>query len=111
MMMIYHSNKELNGVLETISEIIENYEAGCYLTPELLKEAQRKLSANIYYLTEINVQEFDNWNNFVYNFQGSNAAGQVAANKKFPYVRMTRKLIDAAKNVAIAMSNELRTET
>ena len=108
--MIYHS-KELTGVLETISEIIENYEAGLYLTPERLKEAQRKLSSNIYWLTEINVQEFNKWNDFVYNFKGSNAAGQVAANKEYPYVRMTRKLIDAARNVAIAMSNELKIET
>lgn len=109
--MTFLSNKELTGVLDTISDIIENYEQGAYLTPELLKEAQRKLSANIYWLTEINVHEFNEWNEFVYRFEGSNAAAQVAANRKFPFVRMTRKLIEAARNVNIAMSNELKIET
>jgi hypothetical protein len=99
--------KELNDILKSIENVVDQYESGQYNTKEKLIELQRELASNMYWLTVINVNSFTKWNNIVYNHTGSNASGQVKAEKKVPELRITRKILEASKNISIAMSSEL----
>lgn len=97
----------MEQVLETITEIIEEYESGAWVTIDRLRVLQRKLTANIYYLTQFNIEYQNKWNAEVYNHKGSNAAGRAQADLMVPEARQTSKIIDAARTVSISMSNEL----
>lgn len=94
-------------ILENISLIIDAYNSGEFITREKLTAMQRSLSSNMYYLTKHNIEAFNEWNSIVYNYKGSNAAGQTEANNKVPELRMTRKILEAAKSVSISINNEL----
>lgn len=97
----------MEETLNTITDIIDNYNKGAYILPESLSKAQRELACNIYYLSKFNVEAFNKWNRVVYNYQGSNAAAQVKAHEEVPELRLTRKILEAARGVSIAMNNEL----
>lgn len=99
--------KPLRQILDEIADGVEEYESGAWQTKEKLVKIQRSLSSNVYYLTQHNIEAFQNWNSLVHKFSGSNAAGQTYANEEVPELRLTRKILEAAKNVQIAISNEL----
>nr|WP_299488655.1 hypothetical protein [uncultured Allomuricauda sp.] len=99
--------KPLKQILNELVSSVEEYECGAWLKKENLILIQRSLSSNVYYLTQHNIEAFQEWNTLVHKHNGSNAAGQTLANEKVPELRMTRKILDAAKNVQIAISNEL----
>mgnify|MGYP003113367838 CR=1 FL=1 len=99
--------KDLSSILHEIADSVEKYESGTWQTKENLIMLQRSLSSNVYYLTQHNIEAFQDWNSIVHKFSGSNAAGQVLANEEVPELRLTRKILEAAKNVQIAISNEL----
>lgn len=97
----------MDEVLEKISKIVEIYNTGEFISKERLIKMQRSLSSNIYFLTKYNIDAFNEWNSIVYNFDGSNASAQVKANEEVPELRMTRKILEAAKGVSISINNEL----
>jgi len=99
---------ELRKTVEEITSIIVDYENGIFFTEEKLILNRRKLSCLIYRLTKINIDTYSLWNECIYNFEGSNASAKVHADKKYPELRMTRKIIESAENVCISMSSEIK---
>lgn len=68
---------------------------------------QRQLSTSIYHLTKHNIEAFNKWNGIVYNETTSNAKAVTKANYNVPELRMTRKILEAARGVSISMNSEL----
>ena len=99
--------KELERILSELIGCVQEYEGGSGVTKQQLVELQRSLSTNTYYLTQHNIKAFERWNNLKYNFTGSNAAAETFANEQVPELRKTRKILEAVKNVQIAISNEI----
>lgn len=97
----------MQEILDKITQVISTYNTSGYIPKEKLILMQRSLSSNIYFLTKYNIEAFDEWNSVVYNFKGSNAAAQAEANNLVPELRMTRKILEAAKGVSISINNEL----
>ena len=98
---------EIDEILEKITNIIEHYESGKFIDLESLRKMGRVLSCNIYYLTTHNIQAFEKHNTIVYNETTSNARAVVKANEEVPELRMTRKILEAARGVSIIINNEL----
>ena len=99
--------KELSEILDKISLIVDSYESGKFISLENLRIMNRQLSCNMYYLTKHNIESFEKHNSIVYNETTSNAKAVVKANKEVPELRMTRKILEAAKAVSISLNNEL----
>lgn len=97
----------MKTILDKISLIIETYESGKFISLDNMREMGRQLSSNIYYLTKHNIEAFEVHNSIVYNETTSNAKAVVKANEEVPELRMTRKILEAARGVSIAMNNEL----
>ena len=68
---------------------------------------QRQLSTSIYHLTKHNIEAFNKWNGIVYNETTSNAKAVTKADYDVPELRMTRKILEAARGVSISMNSEL----
>ena len=100
----------MEKILTKITDIIETYESGLWVSSDKLMVMQRELSSNMYYLTKHNIEAFNKWNTIVYNFNGSNAKGQTEAFFLVPELRLTRKILEAAKGVSIAMNSELKND-
>lgn len=94
--------------MEKIAEIIARYESGEYIPENGLIDIQRDLACQIFHLTRTNIEAFQKWNSIVYQHDGSNASGEVLAHQKVPELRMTRKLLEACKSVAIAIQSEIK---
>ena len=97
----------MTEILDKISLIIETYESGQFINTEQLRVMARQLSSNIYYLTRHNIESFEKHNSIVYNETTSNAKAVVKANEEVPELRMTRKILEAARGVNISINNEL----
>jgi hypothetical protein len=97
----------MNTILQKISQTIERYNSGEYITKEKLLVLNRELSVNIYYLTGFNIKAFEKWNAIIYNSSLSVAKATSEANAQVPELRMTRKILDACRGVSIAINNEL----
>ena len=96
-------------MLNTISEVVQRYESGEYMTPEKLLEAHRVLSSNIYYLTQLQLEYRSKWQQeFYLSNGGSVVAREREADDKIPELYMCRKIIESARGVSIAMSMELK---
>ena len=95
-------------ILDNITDCIDNYESGTFLTKEKLLALNRRLSSNIYYLTKYNIEAFQKFNSIIYNNnKDSNAKATVKAHQEVPELRQTRKILEACKNVSISINNEL----
>ena len=103
------SMKQFDEVLDLIGEIVQDYESGQYMSQEKLLEAHRVLSSNIYYLTQLQLEYRNQWQQHFYRWQlGSVADREREADEKVPEVYMCRKIIESARGVSIAMSMELK---
>jgi len=94
-------------ILNNITECVQLYESGTYLTKEKLLDLNRRLSSNIYYLTKHNIEAFEKFNSIIYNSKKSVARATVDAHQEIPELRMTRKILEACKGVSISINNEL----
>jgi hypothetical protein len=94
-------------ILNNITECVELYESGTYLTKEKLLNLNRRLSSNIYYLTKHNIEAFEKFNSIVYNSNKSVARATCEAHEEIKELRQTRKILEACKNVSISINNEL----
>ncbi|MEO0902418.1 MAG: hypothetical protein AAFY00_10495 [Bacteroidota bacterium] len=99
--------KELRQILNELANSVHEYESGAWKSKENLVKIQRSLSSNVYYLTQHNIEAFQHWNKLKFEFKGSNAAAETYAHEEIPELRLTRKILEAAKNVQIAISNEI----
>ena len=97
----------MEEILEKISDLIETYESGSWQSVENLRVMQRELSANIYYLTKHNIEAFNKWNGIIHNEATSHAKAVTKANYEVPELRMSRKILETARGVSIAMNSEL----
>lgn len=97
----------METILNKISDIIETYESGAWVSVENLRAMLRELCTNNFRLAKYNINAFNQWNSIVYNFKGSNAAGVTKANHDVPELRMTRKILEASKQVVLSMQQEL----
>ena len=94
-------------ILGKISLIVDTYESGKFISLEGLKVMNRQLSCNIYYLTKYNIEAFYKWNAIKYNEKTSVAKAEIKAHQEVPELRMTRKILEAAKAVSISLNNEI----
>tara|TARA_R110000868_G_scaffold149783_1_gene372577 strand:+ start:6403 stop:6717 length:315 start_codon:yes stop_codon:yes gene_type:complete len=97
----------MEDVLKKITDIIDTYNSGTWVSLDDLRVMLRELRANIYYLTKYNIEYFEKHNAVQYRHKGSVSAGVILANEQFPELRMTRKIIDSANNVAMAVTMEI----
>ncbi len=97
----------MNDILSDIANIIRRYEIGEFISKDKLIDATRKLSCNIFYLTEHNITAFREYNTIKYNENTSVSKAEIKAHEEVPELRMTRKILEAARGVSIAMNNEL----
>jgi len=98
----------MNKILDDITTIINTYEGGEWQSVDALRELSRSLSSNMYYLTKINIESFNKWNGIVFNSEKSNAAAKVEADFHVPELRLTRKILEAARGVSISINSELK---
>ena len=97
----------MEDILKKITDIIDTYNSGTWVSLDDLRVMLRELRANIYYLTKYNIEYFEKHNAVQYRHKGSVSAGVILANEQFPELRMTRKIIDSANNVAMAVTMEI----
>jgi hypothetical protein len=97
----------MNEILLKITELITEYESGKWISADKLRVMQRQLSTSIYHLTQHNIEAFNQWNGIVYKETTSNAKAVTKANYDVPELRMTRKILEAARGVSISMNSEL----
>ena len=97
----------MEEILNNITEIILEYEAGAWMSSNKLREMLRELSANYYHLTKLNIEYAQDWNMVIYNFKGSDAGGQRFAELKVPELRKTRKILYATAIVINSIRSEI----
>lgn len=97
----------MEGVLKKITDIIETYESGTWVTSENLRGMLRELSTNNYYLTKHNIEFFQKYNAIQYKHKGSVASGKILAEEQVPELRMIRKIMEATDNVMRSITMEL----
>lgn len=97
----------MDEILKKITDIIETYESGAWQTLENLRGLLRELNTNIYHLTKYNIEYHEIHNAIQYKHKGSVSGGVILANEQVPELRQTRKIIDAAQNVAMSITMEL----
>ena len=97
----------MEEILKKISDIIETYESGAWQSKENLRIILRELTANIYFLTKYNIEYHEKHNAIQYRHKGSVASGLILANEQFPELRMLRKIMESANNVARSITMEL----
>ena len=97
----------MNEILDKIDEIIIEYDGGKWYSADDLRLILRSLSVNYYYLTKHNIEYAQSHNMVIYNFKGSDAAGQRFAELKVPELRKTRKLLMAADRVINSIRSEI----
>ena len=97
----------MNEILLKISEIIELYESGTWITEDKLRVMQRELTSNIFFMTKHNIEYFNAHNAIQYKHKGSVSSGLVLANDQVPELRMLRKIESAANNVVNSMRSEI----
>ena len=97
----------MEEILQKITNLIETYESGVWVSAENLRVMLRELTANNYHLSVIDVEAGRKHNSIMYNFKGSVSAGKILADEKVPELRMVRKITKATENVMWSMRSEL----
>ena len=97
----------METILLKISDIVERYESGEWVSVDELRILLRELTSNIYYLTKYNIEYHEKHNATRYKHKGSVSSGLILANEQFPELRMLRKIMDSANNVTRSMTMEL----
>ena len=97
----------MESILSKISEIIDRYESGEYITLDNLRVMLRELSSNYYYLTKYNIEYFEQHNAVQYKNKKSVAYGIILANEQVPEIRITRKILLATDRVLNSMRSEI----
>jgi hypothetical protein len=97
----------MQEILIKIEDIITRYQSGEYITKDKLIVLNRELSTNIYRLTKHNIEAFNDFNTIKYNENTSVAKAEIKAHFEVPELRITRKILEACKNVSISINNEL----
>ena len=97
----------MQEILQKITNLIETYESGVWVSADNLRVMLRELTANNYYLTKHNIEYFQKYNAIQYKHKGSVSSGKVLAEEQVPELRMIRKIMEATDNVIWSMRSEL----
>jgi hypothetical protein len=99
----------LDETLVKLTSIIEEYKSGAWLDKDRLRELLRELSSYYYLVTKENIEAYEKWNYIIYTrpIGESVAAAKVRADEKCTELRMTRKILEASKQVLLSMQQEL----
>ena len=97
----------MDTILSKISNIIDKYESGTFISLDNLRVMLRELSSNYYYLTKHNIDYFEQHNAVQYKHKGSVSAGLILANEQVPEIRITRKILLATDRVLNSMRSEI----
>lgn len=96
----------MQGVLDKITAIIETYESGAFKDLHVM---HRELTSNMYYLAQEQVDARQRWLNAYYNSKESTNAGKERdADSTVRELYLCRKIMEAAKGVAISISLEIK---
>ena len=96
----------MDKILETITEIIQTYESGSFKDLHLM---HRKLTCNIFYLSNEQVKAHQEWNKAYYlSKEKTNAGKERECDKLVPELYLCRKILETAKGVSIAMGYEIK---
>lgn len=103
--------KPFRELLEEITAIVDTYHGGEYRG---LNEMHRNLACAMYYLTKYQVEFNQMWNQEYHNYsegeKTSSAAKERHADKTVPQLYMCRKILEAAKNISISISYEIKSD-
>ena len=97
----------MQEILQKITNLIETYESGVWVSAENLRIMLRELTANNYYLTKHNIEYFRDYNAIQYKHKGSVASGKILAEEQVPELRQIRKIMETTDNVIWSMRSEL----
>ena len=97
----------MNEILQKISDLIDTYESGTWQSVDNLRQMLRELTSNIYFLTKYNIEYHEKFNAVQYKHKVSVASGIILANEQYPELRMLRKIMESANNVARSMTMEI----
>ena len=97
----------MEEILNKITDIIETYESGTWVSADNLRVMLRELTANNYYLTKYNIEYFQKYNAIQYKHKGSVSSGKILAEEQIPELRIIRKIMEATENVMWSMKSEL----
>lgn len=104
--------KPFEQILDDITAIVDTYQGGEYRG---LNEMHRNLACDCYYLTKYQVQFNQDWNAAYHNYnepegKTSSAAKERHADKEVPELYICRKILEAAKNISISISHEIKSD-
>lgn len=92
--------------LQKITDIIDTYESGCFKDLHVM---QRELSCAMYKVTLLQIQANRDWNEVYHNSNHKTSAAKTKeADKEVEELYLYRKVLEAAKNVQISISQELK---
>ena len=97
----------MEAILKKITDLVETYESGTWVSADNLRGMLRELSANYYYLTKLNIEAYQQHNAIQFKHNGSVASGAILADTEVPELRMSRKILEATQNVLWSMRSEL----
>ena len=97
----------MQEVLTKITNLIETYESGAWVSTENLRIMLRELTANNYHLSKYDIEYFRKYNAIQYKHKGSVSSGKILAEEEVPELRMIRKIMEATDNVIWSMRSEL----
>ena len=97
----------MQKVLDTISNIIRDYESGEWQSAEALRKTHRDLVSNYYHLTKFNIEYFQKYNAVQYRHKGSVSSGKILAEEQVPELRIIRKIMEATDNVIWSIRSEI----
>jgi len=97
----------MDKILEKITQIIEDYESGTYLTTDALRSCLKSLTANVYYLTQYKIKYKNKHNEVRYKNKKSLGFGEILAHEQYPELYQARYIIRTAQNVIQSIIMEL----
>ncbi len=97
----------MNEILKSISDLIDKYESGKYLTIDALRETLRELTSNVYYLTKYKIAYKNKHNEVRYKHKGSIGAGEILAHEQYPELYQIRYILKASQNVIQSLIMEI----
>ena len=93
--------------LENITQIIQRYETGEWLTADALRDVLRSLTSQMYYLTAYKIEFKNKHNEIRYRHKGSVASGEILAHEQCPELYQVRYVLRAAQNVVQSIIMEI----
>lgn len=97
----------MEKILNKITETIESYESGKYLTTEALREHLRVLTSQVYYLTKYKIEAKNRHNEIEYKNKKSVAFGKILAHEQVPELYQIRYILRSAQNVIQSIIMEI----